>query len=63
MARLRPVAVVLHVQAVVDDGTWLDPIEVPPVTVTARQWPPDLDELVTAWQAMVDELSPDGEGA
>ncbi len=36
--RVRLVAVTLQLQVVVDDGTVLEPLQVQPITITAREW-------------------------
>lgn len=43
--RVRIVACVVHLQAVTDDGTWLEPVDVPAAMVPARNWPPTLEQL------------------
>lgn len=52
--RVRLVAATIHFDLVIDDGEHLEILPTDPLSVTAAQWPPDLDGLIGQLQDRLD---------
>jgi hypothetical protein len=52
-ARVRLVGAVVNLQLVVDDGETLDPLRIDPIQVAPKEWPLDVEAVISQVEAQL----------